>query len=238
MARRKNLSQYRVVVSTSLPHNVELSDVRISQKIFELVKGYTIDGNTLIFERIADNAMLSKLVKIIESSGLSKFKVKPSYTVTQLSYSGSGKRLADHDVPAWTDVKAKHLLKSLTYHRATLMKGKAKDDTQWHMASEYQVTVVYPGQHYFAKGDEQVRRAMGRSDVSSGMGGERDLSFDFSRQNTMVEAIRRLKSDVPFQTKIYVARNVYDGRGYWEESIDVVKRSSADKALEKLKRAV
>lgn len=233
MARRKNLPQYSVVVSASLPKNVELGDVRISQKVFELVKGYTVKGNTLVFEKIANTAALLKLIKIIESSGLAKFKVKPSYTVTKLSYSGTGRPMPDCNVASWTNAKAKDLVQTLKHQ----LRADKKYGSQWHLASEFQVTVAYPGNHYFNGGDAKVRRAMGRSDVSSGMGGERDISFDFSRVSTMTDAIKRLQESVPFKTHVYVTRNVYDGRGYWEEGIDVVKRSSAEKALEKLKQA-
>lgn len=242
MALQKAVPQYRVMVDAFPPKQISLEDVRISQKIFELVPEYTIDGNTLIFEAIPDINVLTKLVKILESSGLAKFKKRPVYRVMQLAYSGGKARMEKFDVMRWENIVGKKLLKDLS-HLMSMNKRSARrhgsDRLGWNNAPDFGVTICYPGHLYFSNDntDERLTKLMKAEETGSGFGGDRDISFAFKNKAQIMEAMKRVKTNFKHRVKVYIERNIYDGRGIWDDSEGIANNVTIDKALTALAKS-
>lgn len=136
------------------------------------------------------------------------------------------KALANGSFSELTNVKFKEAIKWA--RRRRLFNDGAKS---WNKdAKPFSVSVSFGD---YDDGNK-IRRAMGVEENGSGCGfGGCDISFSFDNLRKLVSAVKRLETK-PFRTRLFVSRNVFDGRGGFECPIDIIDNKTPAAALKAL----
>lgn len=198
-----------------------------------------VQGEGVVFQGVPSRRKAAALVRALTASMGVRASAQLRFTLSEPLFSSTGRpwtasrllALPKYDptrkirtsVAQWSDRRAKEFLEVL---------GTPERKADFSEATEFSLTVSYAG--WDEKKDRAIRAAVGRASTGSGCGfGERDASFEFSRLPALRNALRNL-SALGFGTRVYLARNLFDAAGGWEDSVDLFSRTTPARALAKI----